>query len=203
MDQGAKVQDTPGTLGHVKFPLTASFLLAVAVIGLTYLFYKFPNERETFKFGIDAATLAAGVLSAYYVGKSLLQGVEQRDRGLNDSRIATARHFCERWNNPGLAETKDVFRQIIESGKAHDASFVENELLDGNKRIVVVEVLNFFEEMALVANIKVADEATLKRFFCGALKSYHSTLSPWIQNHRASKARPMMWCEIDTLIGRW
>jgi hypothetical protein len=203
MEQETKAQDTPGTLGHVKFPLTASFVLALAVIGVTWLFYEFPSQRETYKFGIDAATLAAGVLSAYYVGKSLLQGVQQRDRGLDEAKVATARHFCERWNNPDLAQMKDVFRQIIESGRAHDAVFVENELIDKGKRIVVVEVLNFFEEMALVANMKVADEPTLKRFFCGALKSYHSTLSPWMQKHRASKARPTMWCEIDTLVGRW
>lgn len=198
-----KSDELPGQFGKVSFPITASLILFVLCCVVTWLFYTYSAQRETFKFGIEAVTLAAGMLSAYYIGQGLLQTVQQRDRGLKDSQIATACRFMERWNNPELASTKDIFRQIIDSGKAHNAQYVQNELQDAAKRIVVVEVLNFFEEVALIANMGLADDVTLKRYFIGALGSYHTTLSPWIQTHRASLARPTMWCEIDELLKRW
>lgn len=195
--------EMPGKFGNISFPVTASLILALLCAAAIWLFWAYPAQREIWKFGIDAVTLAAGMLSAYYIGQGLLQTVQQRDRGLKDSQIAAACRFMERWNEPDLAATKDTFRQIIDSGKAHNAEYVQQLLADSEKRIVVVEVLNFFEEVALIANMGLADDTTLKRYFIGALSSYHATLSPWIKAHRASLARPTMWCEIDELLRRW
>jgi hypothetical protein len=145
MAEDANQSAVPGTLGYVKFPITASLMLFAAVVLATWLFYAFPSQKDTFKFGIEAATLAAGVLSAYYVGQSLLQGVQQRDRSSRDAKVAAGCRFIERWNDPAMAVMKDVFREIINSGKAHDATYVDDELKETQKRIVVVEVLNLFE----------------------------------------------------------
>jgi len=200
---GNNSEEIPGRFGKVSFPITASLILFVVCVFVTWLFSAYPTQRETIKFGIEAVTLAAGMLSAYYIGQGLLQTVVQRDRSLKDAQIATACRFMERWNNPDLATTKDIFREIIASGKAHNADYVQEALKDTAKRIVVVEVLNFFEEVALIANMGLADDPTLLRYFEGALRSYHTALSPWIQTHRASQARPNMWCEIDKRLQRW
>jgi hypothetical protein len=201
MDQNHS--ELPGRFGRVTFPITASLILGALCVVVIWLFCEYPTQRITLKFGIETVTLAAGMLSAYYIGQGLFQTVTQLEKGLKDAQIITACRFMERWNAPDLAATKGSFRGIIESGKAHDAGYVQNLLSDDGQRTVVVEVLNFFEEVALSANIGLADDATLSRYFGGALRSYHTTLSPWIQTHRASKARPKMWCEIDNLLHRW
>ena len=150
----------PGTFGQVSFPITASLILAVLVALFVWIYHAHPAEKETFKFGIDCATLAAGVLSAYYVGQSLLQGVQQRNQGMIDAKVSNAFRYIERWNSPDLAETKDCFREIIASGKAHDAGYVEEELRDSKKRIVVVEVLNFRSSFVLPRHLVTMDTKT-------------------------------------------
>jgi hypothetical protein len=144
----------------LEFPITASAVLAlVAALAIAFFIYC-PKEREAEKFAIEAITLTAGALSAYYIGQGLRETVVQRDESLKGGRIAVSCRFIERWNLPELADVKDTFREIIESGKAHDATFVEELQKEKEKRIVVVEVLNYFEEIALLARGSASNNQT-------------------------------------------
>jgi hypothetical protein len=205
MNESAITEKVAGRYGTVRFPITASLILAVLVLGATILYWVLNcDHREVEKFGIEGLTLAAGLLSAYYIGKGLRDTVAQRDQEMQQRKIASSLRIIERWNQPDFAKMKQQFRDLIESGKAHDANYVENELTTKSEtRTVVVEVLNFFEEAALVANIDYADDATLKAYFLGALTDYFTTLEPWIKQHRASKSRPNMWCEMENMLSRW
>jgi hypothetical protein len=195
---------SPGTLATIKFPVTASLILGIIAVLAIICFALCPLWRETEKFGAEAIALTAGTLSAYYVGLGLKQTVLQREQALKDAQVSTASRFIERWNSPQSTRIKGSFREIIESGKAHTPEYVETLLKeDKKKRVVVVEVLNFFEEAALSANKGIADEETLKAFFRGMLNNYYTTLSAWIQEHRASQTRPMLWIELERMHSRW
>jgi Domain of unknown function (DUF4760) len=194
----------PGTFTTLEFPITASVVLGIAAVLAIILFVYCPKDREAEKFGIEAITLTAGALSAYYIGQGLKETVIQREESLKGGRIAVSCRFIERWNSPQTMAMKQDFREIIDSGKAHTAQFVEDLLeRDKAKRTTVVEVLNFFEEASLSANKKLADDETLRAFFKGMLNGYYATLSPWIKAYRASTARPMMWIELERMHTRW
>jgi hypothetical protein len=130
--------------------------------------------------------------------------VHQRTGALASSKVERAFLFIRRWNEPVLEKRKHDFRTIIDSGKAHDADYLEKHLTQNPElRTIVVEVLNFFEEIGLASNMGLADDETLERYFYGALTSYHSCLEAWIQRHRASIARPKMWIELEQMLTRW
>jgi hypothetical protein len=194
----------PSSLGTIKFPVLPSGLLSLGVLALTWTFYSHKEWRESMNFGIAAGALAAGALGAYYVGRALAQTIQQRSESITEQKIARAFEFHRRWNDPALAQIKANFREIIESGKAHVAENVEH-LIDADKakRIAVVEVLNFFEELSIAVHSGVADDETLCRGFRGPLREYHATLQPWIKQHRSSNKRPTMWIEMERLVEKW
>jgi hypothetical protein len=194
----------PSSLGVVKFPVLSSVILTIAALLLTLVFHYHKEWRESMNFGIAAGALAAGALGAYYVGRALAQTIQQRSEFVTEQKIARAFEFHRRWNDPTLAQIKANFRELIESGKAHIPDHVE-ELIEADKakRTAVVEVLNFFEELAIAVHTGVADNDTLARGFRAPLNTYHATLQPWIKQHRSSKKRPTMWIELDRLVERW
>jgi hypothetical protein len=194
----------PSSLGTIKFPVLSSVLLSIGVVLLTWIFYCHKEWRESMNFGIAAGALAAGALGAYYVGRALAQTIQQRSESITEQKIARAFEFHRRWNDPALAQIKANFRELIECGKAHMAEHVE-ELInkDAAKRLAVVEVLNFFEELAIAVHTGVADNDTLCRGFRGPLTGYHATLEAWIKQHRSSKKRPTMWIELEKLVEKW
>ena len=201
----------PSKLGTIKFPVFASLLLLIAVAILTIIFHLCSKWRDTMTFGIGAGALAAGALGAYYLGRGLSETIRQRSESISEQKIARTEQkiarafdFIRRWNDPSLAQIKAIFREIIESGKAHVAEHVEQLIQnDRTKRSAVVEVLNFFEELAIAVHTGVADNETLYRGFRGPLREYHATLQDWIKQHRSSKQRPTMWEEVDKLVNEW
>jgi AcrR family transcriptional regulator len=200
----ANPDKSPGTMFTLKFGVTASVLLGLAVVLVTICYAQWPQWQETMKFCLEASTVAAGLLTAFYVGKELRETVRQRAKALGDKKIDRSFEFIRRWNDPAFEHTKHEFRSIVESGKVHDTAQVE-EILgeDTPKRTNVVEVLNFFEEIAQAANMQLADDEALKRYFEEALTYYYSTLGPWMQRYRATRSRPMMWVEIQSMLSRW
>jgi hypothetical protein len=204
-------KDDPGKVGTIKFPVFASVLLLIAVVILTIVFHLCNKWRDTMTFGIGAGALAAGALGAYYLGRGLSETIRQRSESISEQKtarseqkIARAFEFHRRWNDPALAQTKAIFREIIESGRAHVAEAVEQLIQnDRAKRNAVVEILNFFEELAIAVHTGVADNDTLYRGFRGPLREYHATLRQWIEQHRSSKKRSTMWEELEKLVNEW
>ena len=181
----------PGALGTVKFPILWSVVLSIVVIILTIIFHLHKDWRDTMTFGIAAGALAAGALAAYYVGRSLAQTINQRSETINEQKIARSFEFLRRWNDPALAQIKANFRELIECGKAHMADHVEQLIAqDKGKSTAVVEVLNFFEELAIAVHTGVADNDTLFRGFHGPLSEYHATLQPCDKTTQVEQKAP-------------
>ncbi len=194
----------PGAAATVRFPVLWSVILAIVVILLTIVFHYCSAWRDSMTFGIGAGALAAGALASYYIGRTLGETIDQRGEAIQNAKIARAFEFHRRWNDPALAQIKANFRELIDSGKAHMAENVERLIEDDKaKRTAVVEVLNFFEEVAIAVHSGAADGETLLRGFRGPLTEYHATLQPWIKQHRSSKKRPTMWIELERLVEIW
>src|SRR5258705_110093 len=79
-----------------------SLLLAVAVVALTWLYAVNVEWRPVVTFAGVASGVAGGLLSAYYVGRSLKTTIEQREHALIQQQVERAFEFVRRRNDPNF-----------------------------------------------------------------------------------------------------
>ncbi|PYU48167.1 MAG: hypothetical protein DMG48_21220 [Acidobacteria bacterium] len=183
--------EQPGQILKVQVPVTASLLLLLAVTALTLLYVFEQNWRHEIEFFGISTGVAAGLLSAFYVGQALKITIEQRDRALTDDKIARAFSFALRWNDPNFAQLRADWRAVLDEldAKTDDeiCDFIRGE---HKNKTVVADVLNFFEEMSYAAKSGVADTLTLRNIFRSIGVRYYTSLSPWIDRYRKDKHQP-------------
>jgi hypothetical protein len=75
----------------------------------------------------------------------------------------------------------------------------------GPERALVVDVLNFFEEMSLAMNEGLADEDTVRKFFRDMLEIYYGLFDEWIRGLRADpiRPRPRVYVQLEEVARRW
>lgn len=198
-----KAQD-PGEILRLEIPLTLSIILIVAVTALTISYALWADARPTIRFLGIATGVAAGVLSAFYIGRGLKITIEQRDQALTDQKISRAFGFLRRWNDPNFAYLRKQWRALLEEleGKTDDqiCEIIRSSL---ENRTVIADVLNFFEEMAYAARGGIADLATLKQI-CGTIVvRYFEAIRPWLARYRTDKHQPTAYEHFEWLSGQW
>jgi len=195
---------SPGQILKVQIPITVSVIVVLGVIVMTWLYAHKPNSRPTIAFLGAGMGVAAGVVSAFYVGKALKITIEQRARDLTDQKIARAFAFLERWNDPNFATLRSEWRKVLDEfeGRGSDALCAELQK-SHERRTVVVDVLNFFEELSYAGQSGVADLSTLKALFRTILERYFSALKPWIEKHRNDKHQPTAYEHFEWLRDQW
>jgi Domain of unknown function (DUF4760) len=193
-----------GQLGKVEFPIGISSALTVLVIAAGLIFWYFPRLHDILTFLGTGFAMAAGVIAAYYIGKTLQITVNQRDEGLNADKVNKAFSFIQRWNTAPLEERKQWWK-LLQSMRSKTSPEIDDLLKEGENRTMVVEVLNFLEEMSLAINEGLADEATLIKFFRTILEGYYSLLADWINKQRTDRthARPRVFVQFEEVAKRW
>jgi hypothetical protein len=185
--------DTPsrpvGQIVTVEFPLGISVILTLVVIAAGLVFWFYPGLHDILSFLGSAFAMAAGVVAAYYIGKTLQITVTQRDQGLTAEKVDKAFSFIHRWNTAPLHERKQWWA-LLEQLRSRSGPELDQMLGVIENRTMVVEVLNYFEEMCLAVNEGLADEATLMKFFRSMVENYYSLLADWINKQRTDRVRP-------------
>ena len=204
-NQSAPAQKPVGQIGVLKFPVKLSFVLSGLVVIAGVIFWCRPTWRDELTFFGTAFAMAAGVLAAYYIGRTLQITVVQREESLTAARIEKAFSYIHRWNAAPFHD-RQQWRSLLD--KIHGMSPVEIAQLfqnDRADRAVVVDVLNFFEEVALAVNEGLADEDTLLKFFKDMLEGYYHQAAEWINRLRAdgTRPRPKVYLQFEILIKRW
>lgn len=193
--------------GHVvkiEVPITWSVILVLVVVAFTLLYALWEEARSTIRFVGAATGVAAGVLSAIYVGRGLQITIEQRDQALTDEKIHKAFGFVQRWNDPNFATLRAEWRKVLaELDKQTDEKIWEIVSSDAHYRTVVADVLNFFEEMAYGAKSGVADADTLKKLCGSVIERYFSTVRPWIERRRNEMHHPTLYEHLEWLRNLW
>ncbi|MDA2924637.1 DUF4760 domain-containing protein [Acidobacteria bacterium AH-259-L09] len=202
----SKVKDADKPISQfveIRFPVNYSVALGIAVVILTLAYWYF-DYSKTVQFLAIAAGVAAGILSAIYVGRGLASAAAQRQAEVEARRVAGAFDFARRWNDPRLEEIRKTygFARRSAKGKAPDQidQILEKQV---DLKEAVLAVLNFFEEMSIAVSTKTADEETLKRFFKTMVLICYNTLSPWITDRRRRLNRPRIWQDFEKLFDRW
>ncbi|HLW77053.1 MAG TPA: DUF4760 domain-containing protein [Bryobacteraceae bacterium] len=115
---------------------------------------------------------------------------------LHASRVSAAAKFIERWNDKQFDVYRPAWIEIIQRGDVPDDT-TEEQL-----RPVRV-VLNFFEEVALTAERKEADEALLKDFFFSPVTQIFRATERWIDHRRTRNNQPSLYEHYEDLALRW
>lgn len=74
---------------------------------------------------------------------------------------------------------------------------------DLKKRTVVVEIFNFYEEMAVAINLGSVDEEALKRFFRTIVLRYWDDYGYWVGQHRLNRQAPRFATELEEVARKW
>jgi hypothetical protein len=88
-------------------------------------------------------------------------------RQSNAEKLTSASlNFVQRWNSPSYWQVKAEWRKLNEEADTLDGQ-ARDALLDKDisKRIVAVEILNFYEEMATGINNGSLDEILLRGYW--------------------------------------
>ncbi len=194
---------SPGEIVKLQVSLTVSILLGGAVIVLTALFVLKPTWRPGVVFFGAATGVAAGMLSAYYIGIGLKITIHQRDKGLVDERVARAFELAQRWNEPNFAEVREHWRSLLDEINEKNANEVYAILENKHKKTIAADVLNFFEELSYAARSGVAEMETLKSVHRSIIVRYYSALSPWIDKIRRDGPQPTAYEHFEWLRNEW
>lgn len=154
---------------------------------------------------------------AFYLARGLVQtaqqreraeqiAVEQRERDQRRRQIEAAFHYMERWNNPQFYHVRSAFREILRVGMAETEGtrrVMDRLAADDSLRSNVMDVMNFFEEVAVAIDLQIADEELLRRVFRGILSSLWMTLEPFVNQRRTMLRNPRVFVECEALHKRW
>jgi len=151
------------------------------------------SNRATIVFG---ATIVAGGFALY----TYLHGNEER-------RADNAQRLIQRWNSPDMVATRLVLREITENRldpiTLQRPAKGEITRETDEKRGRLVAILNFYEELAITALRKSANEDLLYDFFEAIIGQSALKLRGWIEHERAVDNVPDYYCEFLTLADRW
>ena len=172
------------------------------VVGLFVIFetvmligFHFRNDRDraTIVFG---ATVIAGGFALY----TFLQGIEER-------RSRNAQELIQRWNSAELVPMRLVLREITENRLDPDTlkrpAKGEITAETDEKRGRLVTILNFYEEMAIAALQKSANEDRLYEFFDAIIGQSAAKLQGWIEHEQRLDNEQDYYCEFLKLADRW
>lgn len=198
------VNDGLGWKIHIKKPIYVSLvgvvvvlLIITAVVLIRTYNAAEKRDRETITFGVSLVGAAIAITGVLRAAESI--------RASNSEKVTTASlAFVQRWNSPGYLSLKTDFRELNEQLEKLDANGRDVLLRDdGGKRVVAVEVLNLFEEMATGINNGSLNGSLLREYMDTILIRYFDVYEPWIKQHRIRRNADGYFEEIEKLAKAW
>jgi hypothetical protein len=185
---------------RVKFPelplvwlITVLFAIVEAFLWWMYNFKKW-IERDSIAF---LATITAGGFALFVY----MKGVEEK-------KSQAADKLLDRWNNPNLADYKnigrDIRRGIVDPLKLARTNpndvFAEPEK---TQRAQLLGLLGFFEEAALSVRMNTADEEKVRRFFQAAMTQTYYKVQGYVVRERNADNEQEYYIEFEKLVRKW
>jgi hypothetical protein len=194
-------KDQVGWSFSVKFRVRYLLLyvagLLIVVSALAYFYSKSSDSvRQTISYGSSLFGAAIAICALLYNAENIRIGNQEKKR-------EAASRLIERWNHPSFVPIRTEARQLMLSTEGKRDELIEKLDSDVKARSLVVEQLNFFEEMAIAASSGTADEEILNRFFGYVLPRTFFEYKPWIDRHRDIRKAPDYWVELEAVAKKW
>src|SRR3954452_19855901 len=196
------LRDRYGWSVQPKFVVSLVLLALMMLAGIAaWVIHKYwlstKEDREVISFAVT--TVGAGV--AIY---GLMKAAENIRQSNAEKFRSASLNFVERWNSPGYWQVKSEWRKLNEELDPL-APHERDEVLDRDvaKRIVAVEILNFYEEMATGINNGSLDGDLLRGYWEPVIEKTFDRYQYWIQQHRVRKNAPGYFDELEKLATKW
>lgn len=155
------------------------------------------EDRGTISFAVTIVGAGVAIYGLMRAADNIRQANAERFR-------AASLNFVERWNAPGYWQVKAEWRKLNEELDPLTPERRDEALdKDVNKRIVAVEILNFYEEMATGINNGSLDGELLRGYWEPVIVKSFDRYEYWIRQHRIRKKAPDYFEELEKLVSKW
>ncbi len=175
----------------ISLVIIALILLIVAAVIVVHQYaISAKEDRETISFAVTIVGAGVAIYGLMRAADNIRKANAERFR-------AASLNFVERWNAPGYWQVKAEWRKLNEEMDPLTPE-KRDEALDNDvgKRIVAVEILNFYEEMATGINNLSLDGELLRGY-------WEPVYEYWIRQHRIRKKAPDYFEELEKLVSKW
>lgn len=195
---------------RVDFPFRMSLFILIVTIALDacYFFYT-ESVPETLIFVAATGAAAAGILAAFYVGRTLSLQLEQhayneirRNDAAEFQKKVAAFQLAWRWTDPSMNSARRTCREIANM-RRKSGDEIRSSISDPNQIDDVIHMLNYLEEVSLGVRKKIVDEEMVKEFFQEIFEQIWKTLELWILDYRKERIAPRMWVDFEGLNKKW
>jgi hypothetical protein len=188
----------PKTPIFISIVVVAIVLLAAVAAFLVNVYaHSGKEDRGTITFAVSLVGAGIAIYGLLKAADNIRQANAEK---LNSSSLS----FVQRWNSPTYWQVKAEWRKLNEeldllSEKDRDALLAESI----DRRIVAVEILNFYEEMATGINNGSLDGELLRGYWEPVIIKSFARFEYWIKQHRIRKDAPGYFDELEELVRRW
>jgi hypothetical protein len=182
----------------VSLVIIALILLAVAAAIVIHQYaISTKADRETISFAVSIVGAGVAIYGLMRAAENIRQANAERFR-------AASLSFVERWNAPGYWQVKAEWRKLNEELDPLTPE-KRDEVLDKDvsKRIVAVEILNFYEEMSTGINNGSLDGELLRGYWEPVIIKSFDRYEYWIRQHRIRKKALGYFEELEKLVSKW
>jgi hypothetical protein len=214
---------SPDILGRIQiqFPITFSALASVALIGITYWYWRLDGDlKSTLIFFLAGAAAVAQITASFYTACILSATLEKDERDAEREKSALEREearekreqvrqelslkqaafrFGERWNDASMYHARDTLREIAlrDKSQAELLEYIKSNLTS------VIHVLNFLEEIATSCRHEVVHKELMRNQFDFVVVNTWEILFPWIKQHRVERSSKSLWEDLENLYYGW
>ena len=182
----------------ISLVVIAVLLFVVVAIFLVRLYAVSTKEdRDTITFALSLVGAGIAIFGVLKAADNLRQA--------NAEKLTSASlSFVQRWNSPSYWEVKAKWRKLNEELDPLSPQARDKVLdTDVDQRIVAVEILNFYEEMATGINNGSLDGALLRGYWEPVIIKSFDRYEYWIKQHRIRKDAPGYFDELEKLVKLW
>ena len=188
---------------RVELSLSVGLAAALVVLGLVLAFAFLPSHRALVIFLSASTGGAATVTSAYYAAKALAATTIQNAEAIKTRKLLAAFEYIQRWNAPPFSETRKHFRALLAQVRGKSGEELWNVLSnDHEKRSVVLDVLNHFEELGLAVKKGILAEEVAKDYFELIVTDYFSVFHGWVEQLRTHHTYRGAYAQLEWLRNR-
>lgn len=184
----------------LEFRVNWILLIALASVVLVVAHLYVPEEFKDWLIFTASVVGGAGALIA------AVTAIDARGDQLRQDKADAAFTFIHLWLNPQFFYVKTNGRELLKNIKELKTEKEQLDYLnsvDQAKYSNLLDVLNFFEALAVGVRADHVDEDTAKNFFRSMLIEYWNGAEGFIKRRRAERMNARLSCHMEWLHDRW